>query len=327
MKKIFALALALMLALTSGAWAVSIDTIDVRNCYVGRTYGPNVPDAVKTPVYMEASNIEYFNPNHVFWTAFDTSTYHMPPSLYEDYYVSHCRFYGTPTQAGVYHMKVIIEVDDYYYEEEYYDSSYFDLTIYPAVPQITTTSPNDGVEGENYSYELKADVYSNDISGLTWEKVSGDLPGGLSLDKSTGIISGIPEEAGDFKFIVKAVNTFTENEVNLTTDSDTQELTITITASSEETGYGTGDNSEEGSSGENDGTGEGSGEAGGNSETGDGTAGTEGTAGNESEEGIGNTGNTGNTGGGTSGSSGGGGCNSFGTLGVMLLALMAFRKR
>lgn len=74
-------------------------------------------------------------------------------------------------------------------------------------PTITTESLPNGIAGEAYpETQLKADS----DTPVTWSIVDGSLPGGLTLGKDTGIISGTPTDTAGktYKFIVQATNQF-----------------------------------------------------------------------------------------------------------------------
>jgi len=76
---------------------------------------------------------------------------------------------------------------------------------YPDQPQviITTLTLPGGTAGGSYSQPLN-------ISGAsppyTWDITAGIIPDGLTLDPSTGLLSGVPASAGEFHFTVRATD-------------------------------------------------------------------------------------------------------------------------
>ncbi len=69
----------------------------------------------------------------------------------------------------------------------------------PLLVIIPTTLPN-GIEGDSYSQQLMSDAGG----GEDWQIVSGRLPAGLVLERSSGFIAGVPAESGSFSFSVVA---------------------------------------------------------------------------------------------------------------------------
>ena len=92
---------------------------------------------------------------------------------------------------------------------------YFTISENAAAPTITTSSLPNGKVGEAYSEALTADG----TEPITWSISGGALPDGLTLNETTGEISGTPTAAGTASFTVKAENS---------AGSDTKELSITI---------------------------------------------------------------------------------------------------
>lgn len=58
------------------------------------------------------------------------------------------------------------------------------------------------MNSKSYSVTLKA----KGSTPITWSKVSGTLPNGIKLAKSTGKLSGTPTKTGTFKFKIRATN-------------------------------------------------------------------------------------------------------------------------
>ncbi|GIU76349.1 MAG: hypothetical protein KatS3mg004_3436 [Bryobacteraceae bacterium] len=75
-------------------------------------------------------------------------------------------------------------------------------------PVISPASLPDGLVGVPYSATLSA---SNATPPFSWSVVSGALPPGLSLNSSTGSISGTPSQPGNFSFLVRLTDYFSSS--------------------------------------------------------------------------------------------------------------------
>ena len=82
-------------------------------------------------------------------------------------------------------------------------------------PTITTTSLPNGTAEAAYSTTFLAEG----TAPITWSVTGGSLPEGLSLDASTGVISGTPTAEGGSAFIVEAANDY---------GFDSREFTLSI---------------------------------------------------------------------------------------------------
>jgi serine protease len=95
-----------------------------------------------------------------------------------------------------------------------------DLVIRLADPlSVTTTSLPGGTVGQGYSQTVSA------VGGQTpyiWSLASGSLPPGLSLNASTGAITGSPTTAGTFAFTVQA------SDAGNPVRTDTQDFSIAV---------------------------------------------------------------------------------------------------
>ena len=99
-----------------------------------------------------------------------------------------------------------------------------------AAPSITTSSLSDGKMGAAYSQTLTA----TGTTPIKWSISGGALPDGLTLDETTGKISGTPTAAGTASFTVKVANSAgsgtKELSITITKDAPT-EHTVTVTSS------------------------------------------------------------------------------------------------
>jgi len=98
------------------------------------------------------------------------------------------------------------------------DTKSLSITVL-APPSITTTSMTAGSTGTAYSHTLAA---TSGTAPYTWSISAGSLPAGLTLDGSTGVISGIPTATGNTSFTAKVTDS-----AGLTA---TRSLTISVTA-------------------------------------------------------------------------------------------------
>src|SRR5207237_999443 len=68
---------------------------------------------------------------------------------------------------------------------------------------VTTSSPPPGTQNVAYSTTLAA---AGGVTPYSWSIVTGTLPSGLSLNSSTGLISGTPTASGTSNFTVKVTD-------------------------------------------------------------------------------------------------------------------------
>ena len=66
--------------------------------------------------------------------------------------------------------------------------------------QIITPSLQEGTSGQAFNQKLEV---SGGTPPYNWNVTSGKLPSGLTLDGSTGTITGTPDTAGDYSFTVQ----------------------------------------------------------------------------------------------------------------------------
>ena len=113
----------------------------------------------------------------------------LPPGLQFVSNTSNAVIVGVPTTAGVWAFRVMV-VDGTHFAERVY-------TI--KIATVLTSFLNDGITGGLYYDRLDAYVPAG---ASTWAIESGTLPPGLTLNQSTGEISGTPTVAGTYNFTV-----------------------------------------------------------------------------------------------------------------------------
>lgn len=103
---------------------------------------------------------------------------------------------GTPTKPGVYYAS-LFAIND----AGESDPGPLEITVYPAAntPKVTNVRSAEGKVGTAFEFQLEA---SNEPSSFA---VSG-LPAGLTLNPTTGVISGTPTASGTFDIVVVGSN-------------------------------------------------------------------------------------------------------------------------
>lgn len=135
---------------------------------------------------------------------------------------------GTPTAAAT--SNFTVTATDSATPTPQTASEQLSITISAPALSITTTSLSDGVLSTAYNTTLQA---SGGTPPITWSVTVGTLPAGLSLNSSTGLISGTPTTAATSDFTVTATDSATP-----TPQTATKQLSITIAASSTACGSG-----------------------------------------------------------------------------------------
>ena len=121
---------------------------------------------------------------------------------------------GTPTVTGT--SNFIVQVTD---ANSATDIQALSIVVNPVAPVISTTLLANATQASSYSKTL---TVSGGVSPFTWSVVSGTLPAGLSLNSSTGVVSGIPT--------VQGTSIFTVQVTDAALATDTQALSILVNA-------------------------------------------------------------------------------------------------
>jgi len=107
---------------------------------------------------------------------------------------------GTPTQAGSFTISV--EVTDSTGGTPAKVTQGYTLVVATPEVSVTPSSLPGGLQGTPYAATIAA---SGGIAPYTYQ-VSGSLPGGVGLDRNTGVLSGTPDKAGTFSISVTATD-------------------------------------------------------------------------------------------------------------------------
>jgi len=152
----------------------------------------------------------------------------LPPGLKWERSGSGVRISGTPTQSGDYRFWLAVTdlpawkggvfwcADDHGAEREFQLSVRQGLQI-----QQRQSTLGPAQTGTPYSLQLTA----TGGSGVTWSISSGALPAGLTLNPSTGLVSGTPTAAGDATFQI-TVTDGTRTDVQTYSLSTVEKLQI-----------------------------------------------------------------------------------------------------
>lgn len=101
------------------------------------------------------------------------------------------------------------------------DSADFSTTLQVMLsPTVTTTTLASGTRGSAYSATLAA----TGTAPIAWRVVAGQLPLGLSIDESTGVIAGTPLRAETMNFVVEGRNAVGADEQSLQIEIENAEV-------------------------------------------------------------------------------------------------------
>jgi hypothetical protein len=106
-------------------------------------------------------------------------------------------------------------------------SAQLSIVVSQAPLSVTTTSLASGVIGDGYSQTLQA---SGGTPSYSWSISAGTLPAGLTLNPSTGSISGTPSATGTSDFTVKVTDSTAETATASLSIAVNAKLAITSTS-------------------------------------------------------------------------------------------------
>ena len=104
------------------------------------------------------------------------------------------RLFGTPTVVGAFDFTV--EITDHGGRKAH---AAYSIEVFGPSLNVTTNILGPAVTGTLYNEKLFA---TGGLAPYHWSVTIGELPSGLSLDSAAGIISGVPDLSGNFRFTV-----------------------------------------------------------------------------------------------------------------------------
>jgi len=127
---------------------------------------------------------------------------------------------GTPTTTGSYSFTVRATNDAGYNDKA------LTGTITGSAPTVTTTTLTALVQGLAFSQQL----ITSGSATITFAVTAGTLPAGLSVNSSSGLMSGTPSSSGSYNFTVTATNSFGTDAKQYTGTISSGTPTITTTS-------------------------------------------------------------------------------------------------
>jgi len=119
----------------------------------------------------------------------------LPPGISLDYTDTNFTLLGTPTSAGQYDFTIFVE-------DVLGNSMEKPFSLF--VIEITQDTLPDGIVGSAYSQTM---TLTGPTSGaVTWAVTAGFLPPGLTLNPSTGLLSGTPTSQGSATFTISGTD-------------------------------------------------------------------------------------------------------------------------
>jgi hypothetical protein len=132
---------------------------------------------------------------------------------------------GTPTVAGTADFYLTVDYNSHTGCNKSSSDNRFIININPEVPRLILQPEQSAVPISTVNAPFSLQMTSNLPDAKAWS-VSGQLPPGVTIDPSTGLISGTPTQAGTFPFTVSAV--LTNDTLKSPPRSDTKNLQIVV---------------------------------------------------------------------------------------------------